>query len=283
MRTDGNHESQGNDAVAPPLTFASVCSGIGGFDLAFERAGMRCLWVCEIDPACRAVLKYLMRMGLIRAVPIYEDLTQLRGIPDLPRPDVLCGGTPCQSFSVAGLRAGLADPRGNLALVFLSLVDQLRPTWVVWENVPGVHSSWSDAANRGPTAESDGVAQAARRLAIEAGFDGDAVERFGEFEEVDQSNDFDCFLSGLEQLGYGVGTTILDAQYFGLAQRRERVFVVGHIGGRWQRASAVLFDGQSVHGHPAPRREKGEGVAGTFGARASAGGGFGTDFDLGGD
>lgn len=266
------------------MTFASVCSGIGGFDLAFERAGMECLCMCEIDRQCREVLKCKMQSGEwgVKDIPIYEDMCNLPA--DLPRPDVLCGGTPCQSFSVAGLRAGLADPRGNLALVFLSLVDRLRPDWVLWENVPGVHSSWSDdPAGASPASgEVGGVVEEIRRLGKSLDIDGCAEIGAGDFEEVDQSNDFDCFLSGLEQLGYGVGTTILDAQYFGVAQRRERVFVVGHIAGRWQRAAAVLFDGESVRGNSPPRREKGERVAGTFGARATAGGGLGTDFDLGG-
>jgi len=131
--------------------------------------------------------------------------------------DLLVGGTPCQSFSVAGLRKGLADPRGNLALTFLAIADKYRPEWVVWENVPGVLSS-------------------------------------------NQGRDFGAFLGGLGQLGYGWAYRVLDAQYFGLAQRRKRVFVVANLGS-WQRAAAVLFERASLSGHPAPRREAGEGVA----------------------
>ena len=125
--------------------------------------------------------------------------------------DVLVGGTPCQAFSVAGLRAGLADPRGNPTLTFLSIAEQYKPRWVVWENVPGVLS--------------------------------------------DKTGAFGAFLGGLGQLGYGFAYRVLDAQYFGLAQRRKRVFVVGHIGGQWQRAAAVLFERESLRGDSAPVRE----------------------------
>ena len=129
--------------------------------------------------------------------------------------DVLVGGTPCQSFSVAGLRKGLADPRGNLMLTYLAIAAKYRPKWVVWENVPGVLSS-----NGG--------------------------------------NDFASLLRGLGELGYGFAYRILDAQYFGVPQRRRRVFVVGCLGD-WRRAAAVLFERHSLQGHPAPSREAGKG------------------------
>jgi DNA (cytosine-5)-methyltransferase 1 len=131
--------------------------------------------------------------------------------------DLLVGGTPCQSFSVAGLRKGLDDPRGNLMLTYLAIADKYRPKWLVWENVPGVLSS-----NGG--------------------------------------HDFASFLRGLGELGYGFAYRVLDAQYFGVAQRRRRVFVVGYLGD-WQRAAAVLFERDSLCGNPAPSREKREGVA----------------------
>ena len=134
--------------------------------------------------------------------------------------NVLVGGTPCQSFSVAGLRKGLDDPRGNLMLTFLAIADRYRPKWVVWENVPGVLSS-----NGG--------------------------------------RDFASLLRGMAELGYGFSYRILDAQYFGVAQRRRRVFVVGHLG-NWQRAAAVLFERQSLSGNPAPSRKARKGTAGGF-------------------
>ena len=133
--------------------------------------------------------------------------------------DVLVGGTPCQSFSVAGLRKGLDDPRGNLMLTFGAIADHFRPTWIVWENVPGVLSS-----NGG--------------------------------------RDFGSFLGMLGKLGYGFAYRVLDAEYFGVAQRRRRVFVVGYFGD-WRRAAQVLFDAESLSGNPAPSREAREGIAGS--------------------
>ena len=129
--------------------------------------------------------------------------------------DVLVGGTPCQSFSVAGLRKGLADPRGNLMLTYLAIAAKYRPRWLVWENVPGVLSSSG-------------------------------------------GNDFASLLRGLGECGYGFAYRILDAQHFGVPQRRRRVFVVGHFGS-WQRAAAVLFERHSLQGHPAPSRAAGKG------------------------
>jgi len=120
---------------------------------------------------------------------------------------------------VAGLRGGLADPRGNLMLTFLSLADAKKPRWIVWENVPGVLSS-----NGG--------------------------------------RDFGTFLQGLAECGYGFAYRVLDAQFFGVAQRRRRVFVVGHFGD-WRPAAAVLFESSSLSGNPKPSREKGERVAPT--------------------
>jgi DNA (cytosine-5)-methyltransferase 1 len=131
--------------------------------------------------------------------------------------DLLVGGTPCQSFSVAGLRKGLADPRGNLMLTFLSIADKFRPKWIVWENVPGVLSS-----NGG--------------------------------------KDFGTFLGALGELGYGFAYRVLDAQYFGVAQRRRRVFVVGYLGD-WRVAAAVLFERESLQGNTKPSRKKREEVA----------------------
>ena len=138
--------------------------------------------------------------------------------------DVLVGGTPCQSFSVAGLRKGLDDPRGNLMLTFGAIADHFKPTWIVWENVPGVLSS-----NGG--------------------------------------RDFGSFLGMLGKLGYGFAYRICDAEYFGVAQRRRRVFVVGYFGD-WRRAAQVLFDAESLSGNPAPSRETRKGIA--FNAQGSA-------------
>ncbi len=148
------------------------------------------------------------------STPNLGDMTKFKEWSIESNVDLLVGGTPCQSFSVAGLRKGLDDPRGNLMLTYLAIADKYRPRWLVWENVPGVLSS-----NGG--------------------------------------EDFGTFLGGLGELGYGFAYRVLDAQYFGVAQRRRRVFVVGHLGD-WRAAAAVLFERYSLSGHPAPSREKRE-------------------------
>jgi DNA (cytosine-5)-methyltransferase 1 len=116
------------------MTFGTFCSGIGAPEVAWHRLGWRPAWCSEIESFACAVLAHRFA-----SVPNLGDMTAIGG--EIEPVDVVCAGTPCQSFSVAGLRAGMADPRGNLALLFLRLVDQIRPWWMVWENVPGVLSS----------------------------------------------------------------------------------------------------------------------------------------------
>jgi len=140
----------------------------------------------------------------------------------------------CQSFSIAGLRKGLDDPRGNLALVYLGIAERFRPRWILWENVPGVLSSYT-----GPKPPSD-------------------LEE-GQEWETEETSDFECFLSALVQLGYGFAYRVLDAQFFGVPQRRRRVFVVGYLGD-WRRATAVLSERHSLQGDPPPSREKRQGT-----------------------
>ena len=188
--------------------YLSVCSGIEAATCAWHPLGWTPVAFAEIEKFPSAVLAHHYP-----SVPNWGDMTQFQEWPDATI-DLLVGGTPCQSFSVAGLRQGLADPRGNLALTYLALADKYRPEWLVWENVPGVLSSGG-------------------------------------------GRDFGAFLGGLGELGYGWAYRVLDAQYFGLAQRRKRVFVVASARG-WQRAAAVLFDAASLRGDSAPRREAGE-------------------------
>jgi len=194
------------------MRYGSVCSGVEAASVAWHPLGWDPQWFSEIEKFPSALLaeKY-------PDVPNYGDMTKFKEWPDDPI-DLLVGGTPCQSFSVAGLRKGLADPRGNLALTYLAIAARYSPKWLVWENVPGVLSS-----NRG--------------------------------------RDFGAFLGALGQLGYGFAYRVLDAQYFGVAQRRRRVFVVGYLGD-WRRAAAVLFERESLSGHPAPSRETREEAAG---------------------
>ncbi|PRH11002.1 DNA cytosine methyltransferase [Burkholderia multivorans] len=214
------------------LRFGSVCSGIEAASCAWHPLGWKTEFVSEIEPFPSAVLAHHYP-----TVPNLGDMTKFKEWPDAAI-DLLVGGTPCQSFSVAGLRKGLADPRGNLMLTYLAIAERYAPRWLVWENVPGVLSS-----NRG--------------------------------------RDFGTFLGGLAELGYGFAYRVLDAQFFGMAQRRRRVFVVGHLGD-WRRAAAVLFERESLLGHPAPSRETRQGIAPTLSARTRGGGGLGTDFECDG-
>ena len=199
------------------MRYGSVCSGIEAATVAWHPLGWKAAWYSEIEPFPCAALKHHYP-----AVPNYGDMTKYEEWPNEPI-NLLVGGTPCQSFSVAGLRKGLADPRGNLMLTYGAIARRYRPEWLVWENVPGVLSS-----NGG--------------------------------------RDFGTFLGMLAELGYGFAYRVLDAQYFGVAQRRRRVFVVANARS-WQRAAAVLFEFHSLQGHPAPSREAREDVAGTIAAR----------------
>ncbi len=241
------------------MRYLSVCSGIEAATVAWEALGWEAAGFCEIDKFPSATLAHHYP-----DVPNYGDLNAYgEWIDDVlagPAVDVLVGGTPCQSFSVAGLRAGMDDPRGNLALVFLGLVDRVRPRWVVWENVPGVLSSTShDAPDPCPPPDP-----------VDVGREDQEVETEEDYE-AEEIHSFNAFLAALSEIGYQWAYRVYDAQYFGLAQRRKRVFVVGHLGAATGPA-AVLFDRASLRGDPAPSRETGERAAGTLEARASTGG-----------
>jgi DNA (cytosine-5)-methyltransferase 1 len=200
------------------MNYLSVCSGIEAATVAWHPLGWNPVGFSEIESFPSQVLKHHYP-----TVPNLGDMTKFKEREIESNIDVFVGGTPCQSFSVAGLRKGLDDPRGNLMLTYLAIAKQYRPRWLVWENVPGVLSS------------ADG-------------------------------RDFGSFLGGLAVCGYGFAYRVLDAQYFGVAQRRKRVFVVGYLGD-WRPAAAVLFERESLSGYPAPRREKRQEVAGTIATR----------------
>lgn len=227
-----------------PLHYGSVCSGIEAVSLAWKPLGLVPAWFSEIDAFPNAVLQHhhpqVPNLGdMTRIAPQIRDGT-------VAAPDILIGGTPCQSFSVAGMRQGLADPRGALTLTYAELanaIDDTRqhhhqpPAIIVWENVPGVLS--------------------------------------------DRSNGFGCFLGALAGEGrelqpagprwthagcvYGpqrrLAWRVLDAQYFGVAQRRKRVFVVASARADFDPA-AVLFEPGGLHGHPAPCGQTREVAAG---------------------
>ena len=116
------------------MVYGSICSGIEAATAAWEPLGFRPAWFAEIDPFCSALLAH--------HYPGVENLGDFTRIKSGAGPiDILVGGTPCPSFSVAGRRGGLDDPRGQLAIEFCRLAGRLRPRWIVWENVPGVLSS----------------------------------------------------------------------------------------------------------------------------------------------
>ena len=198
-----------------------MCSGIEAATVAWHPLGWTAAAYSEIEKFPSQVLAHHYP-----DVPNVGDMTKFKEW-NIGAIDLLVGGTPCQSFSVAGLRKGLDDPRGNLMLTFLAIADQHRPRWLVWENVPGVLSS-----NGG--------------------------------------KDFGTFLGALGELGYGFAYRVLDAQFFGVAQRRRRVFVVGYLGD-WRAAAAVLFERHSLSGDSAPSREKRKEVASGSGDGAQVG------------
>ena len=189
-----------------PIIYGSVCSGIEAATVAWHPLGWKPSFFSEIEKFPRQVLTHHYP-----ETPLHGDFTTIQS-NDYNPIDLLVGGTPCQAFSVAGLRKGLDDPRGNLTLAFLGLAERLRPKWIVWENVPGVLS-------------------------------------------IDGGRAFGSFLGGMAQLGYGFAYRVLDAQYFGVPQRRRRVFVVGYFGD-YRRAAAVLFERECLRRHIAPFGKK---------------------------
>lgn len=220
-----------------PVSYGSVCSGIEAASVAWHCLGWQPAWFAEIEKFPSAVLAYRWP-----DVSNLGDMTQIAAAiraGHIEAPDVLVGGTPCQAFSVAGLRNGLADERGQLTLAFVELVnaiDEKRreqgkpPVTVVWENVPGVFSS--------------------------------------------KDNAFGCFLAGLagescalespgkrwENAGYVLGPEraiawrVLDAQFFGVAQRRRRVFVVATARGDIDPAK-ILFESEGLRRNSPPCRK----------------------------
>lgn len=224
-----------------PFTYATGCSGLEAATLAWAPLGWRCAFVSEIEDAPSRLLAHRFP-----DVPNLGDMNEWEKWPDFAI-DLFAAGTPCQSFSLAGLRAGLDDPRGTLMLDYIGIAARYRPRWLVWENVPGVLSS-----NEG------------RDFATFLGaLTGQSIEppESGSFSNTG-------IVEGIAA-AYGLAWCVLDAQYFGLAQRRERVFVVGHIGD-WRPSAAVLLEPSCLRGDSRPRRAAGENAATTV--IASSGG-----------
>lgn len=249
------------------FSYLSVCSGLEGASLAFEPLGATPVGFAEIEKFPAAIIAHRYGSNMPgeplshNAPPNFGDFTTI-DVANLGRVDVLIGGTPCQAFSIAGNRLSLADARGNLTLSYAVLAHELARSNglrnAVWENVPGALST--------------------------------------------QDNAFGCFLGAIvgaddalhtpdggswPNAGMASGPRaraawrVLDAQYFGVAQRRRRVFLVADFGNGADPA-AVLFEPKGVRGNTPPRREQGQGIAPTIAARTGGGGGLGTDFDCDG-
>lgn len=189
------------------MRYLSLFSGIEAASAAWHDLGWTPVGFSEIEPFPCAVLAH--RFPNVRN---YGDVTKYKEWGIEPGSvDLVVGGSPCQAFSVAGLRKGLDDPRGNLTLTYLGVVAHLRPRWVVWENVPGVLS-------------------------------------------IDGGRVLGAFFGALGQLGYRWAYRVLDAQHFGVPQRRRRIFVVASLGDG-PHPGEVLFEPESLRGDSAPRRK----------------------------
>lgn len=211
------------------ITYGSVCSGIEAASLAFEPLGWQPSWFAEIDKFAAAVLA-----NRWPHVPNHGDMTTLPEkilYGDVDAPDVLVGGTPCQAFSVAGMRGSLDDDRGNLTLVLVRILDaidtvRLRrgqpPALLIWENVPGVLSTKDNAFGcfLGALAGQSLPLEPAGRRWTNAG----------------------CVFRPRRKIAWRT----LDAQFFGVAQRRKRVFVIAGSGD--VDAAKILFESESVRG-----------------------------------
>lgn len=212
------------------MIYGSICSGIEAASVAWEPLGWRPSFFAEIAQFPRAVLEHRYP-----GVPLHGDFTTIKE-GQYAAIDLLVGGTPCQSFSIAGLREGMDDDRGNLALEYCRLARRLRPKWVVWENVPGVLSS-------GGGRDFGSIIGALVQLGY--GMCWRVLD--AQYVRVD---------------GYPRA----------VPQRRRRVFAVGCAGGAWQRAAAVLFERESLSGDPPPRREAGQETSSGIAAGAGGGG-----------
>lgn len=225
------------------MKYGSVCSGIEAASKAWEPLGWKPAWFSEIEPFPSAVLAHHW--------PEVTNLGDMTKIADAVRageveaPDVLVGGTPCQAFSIAGLREGLSDDRGQLTLSYVELANAIDAkrrergepqAIIVWENVPGVLSSKDNAFGC--------------FLAGLAGESSELQPAGGKWTHAG------C-VSGPERV---IAWRVLDAQFFGVAQRRRRVFVVASARRGFDPA-AVLFELDSVRRDSAPRRETQKAVA----------------------
>lgn len=235
------------------ITYGSVCSGIEAASTAWESLGFRPEWFSEIEAFPSAVLAHHWPQ-----VTNLGDMTKIAErirSGEIAAPDVLVGGTPCQAFSVAGARKGLADDRGQLTISYGELADAIddtrtaagkQPAIIVWENVPGVLSSKDNAfgAFLGLLAGEDCELQPPGKKWTNAGF-----------------------VSGPKRT---IAWRVLDAQYFGVAQRRRRVFVVASARTDFD-PKKVLFESEGVRRDTPPSRSAGAEFAADAGSRVKVG------------
>jgi DNA (cytosine-5)-methyltransferase 1 len=229
--------------------FISLFAGIAGFELGFSLAGMECIASVEIDKAAQNITR--------KWFPETEVYGDIREYEPRRTVDLVCGGFPCQDLSIAGKRAGLGGKRSGLWFEFYRVITSIKPRWVVIENVPGLLSSCGCSTcgamrrilrvhkylrHKRQIYQLCPICYAAERLLASH-----------------RGRDFAIILRGLAECGYGVAWRILDAQYFGVAQRRRRVFIVASLGSG--RAAQVLFERESLPGNTPPSRKAGQGIA----------------------
>lgn len=256
------------------IRYLSLFSGIEAASVAWESLGWQCVGVAEIEPFANAALAHH-----------YPDVSNLGSVVDLRDrllagddvagllsnpPDLIVGGSPCQAWSVAGSRKGLSDPRGQLTLVYAEIIHAIRPEFIVWENVPGVLS-----------AKDNGFGHLLGSLAGH----GEPIPVLPGHKRWSNAG----VVAGPET---ALAWRVLDAQHFGVPQRRRRVFLVGCSAASGRDPSEILFERQGVHGNPPPRGKARKDIAPTLASRATGGGlrptglqpagGLGTDFDLDG-
>jgi len=235
------------------VKFLSICSGIEAASVAWEPLGWEAVAFSEIEPFPSAVLAHHYP-----DVPNLGDMTKFATWPEeiFLEADLIVGGPPCQAFSVAGNRGGLADGRGNLTLVYVQLINHAdltrkkhgkEPVIAFYENVPGLFSDKTNAFGC--------------LLGALAGEDGALLAPGGKW------TDAGC-VSGPQRT---MAWRLLDAQYFGVAQRRRRVFLVASARDGFNPAE-ILFEREGVRRDSAPSRETGQEVAGTIAAGAGDGG-----------
>lgn len=241
------------------LTYGSVCSGIEAVSVAWSGLNLKPIWFSEIEPFPCAVLAHHYP-----SVPNYGDMTTLPErilSGEIEAPDILVGGTPCQAFSVAGLRNSLNDERGNLTLVFVRILNAINTVRrrhglpdaiVLWENVPGVLSTRDNAFGCFLAAL---LGESKELVPTRSRWTGAGIVRSDECE---------------------IAWRILDAQYFGVPQRRRRVFLIA--GNRDRRAAQILFEQPGKSRNPETGGKKGkesatfiEGSFGTFQSSNTAG------------